>query len=446
MNIREVYFETYGCTANYNSTEIMKGLIRQGGLNLTNNPNFADLIIINSCIVKEPTEEKIRRRIQDLLKTNKKIILAGCMPRVNKEKLQEPNLYLLDTSHVKDIINLIKDIQSNQYEESKYLKPRKEEKLNLPKISKEKLIGITQISEGCLGNCSYCITRLAKGKLFSYDKKEIVDSVESDLQAGCREIWLTSQDCASYGLEQGKSELPSLLKEVLKLKHKFYLRIGMMNSNNVLEILPELIEIYKDTKMFKFLHIPIQSGSDKILKSMNRKYTKKDILKIVKTFRKEFPEMHISTDVILGYPGETEKDFQETYDLIKGIKPETLNFSKFWPRPNTEAIKLKNQISSYIKIQRAKKIAMLHKEICNEMQNDYLNKEIEVLVDQKGFMDFPNTYLARDENYKLYAVQSKEKILGKKVKVKVKKVTPHYLISSLKLEDKLEWPITWHIL
>ncbi|MBU3926133.1 tRNA (N(6)-L-threonylcarbamoyladenosine(37)-C(2))-methylthiotransferase [Patescibacteria group bacterium] len=424
----EIYFETYGCTANYNSTEIMKGLVRQVGFNITSNVNYADLIIINSCIVKEPTEEKIRRRIQDLLREKKKIILAGCMPRINKSKLSHKNLFLLDTSQIKNLINLIQDVFSKTYEPEKYLRHRKEIKLTLPKIPKEKFIGITQISEGCLGDCSYCITKLAKGKLFSYPKEKILESIKSDLDSGAKEIWLTSQDCASYGNDEGKYLLPELLREIIKIKKNFYLRVGMSNPNNLLKILSDLIKIYKDKKIFKFLHIPVQSGSNKILRLMNRNYTSEDFLKIIKEFRKKFPQIHISTDVIVGFPEETEKDFQQTYDLIKEIKPETINVSKFWPRPETSAEKMKSQVDADTKKQRAIKLLCLHKEICDEIQKKFLGTIHKVLLDQKGF---ENTYLARDENYKLFAILSREKILGKKLMVKVKKLTPHYLIGSV---------------
>lgn len=428
----EIYFETYGCTANYNSTEIMKGLVQQAGLNITSNFKFADIVIINSCIVKEPTEEKIRRRIQDIIKEfpNKKIILSGCMPRLNKEKFElESNIYLLDTTHIKDIIKLIQDIQTNQYSQEKYIQLRKEIKLNLPKVSKEKLIGITQISEGCLGNCSYCVTRLAKGKLFSYPIEDILKSIQADLQAGCKEIWITSQDCASYGLDQGKPLLPELLKKIIQLKYNFNLRIGMMNPNNIALILDDLIEIYKDKKIYKFLHLPIQSGSDPVLKKMNRNYTKKDVLKIINKFKENFTEIHISTDIIVGYPEETEKYFQETFELVKEIEPETINVSKFWPRQGTPAFKLKDKINTEARQERAKKLILLHRKICTENHLKLKNKETEVFVNQKGLADFPNTYIARDENYKLYAIQTKEKILGKKVKVKIINPTPFYLIS-----------------
>jgi MiaB/RimO family radical SAM methylthiotransferase len=300
-----------------------------------------------------------------------------------------------------------------------------------------------------LGECSYCITKIAKGKLFSYPKEKIVESIKNDLSSGCKEIWLTSQDSASYGNQkndsprshfldarnshksskfrhdEGKSALVDLLKEIVKLKGNFHVRIGMMNPDNVLKILPELIEVYKDKKIYKFLHLPLQSANDEILKEMKRKYTKKDFVKIVNNFRKEFPEMHFSTDVIVGFPGESEKDFNETYELIRELEPETINISKFWPRPHTAALNLDNQVDSRIKIERASRIAKLHKEICNKNQKKWLGQKTKVFVNQKGF---GNTYLARDENYKLFAVVSKDKILGKKINVQIKTITPHYLI------------------
>lgn len=423
----EIYFETYGCTANYNSTEIMKGLVKQAGLNITTNINFAEIIIVNSCIVKTPTEEKIRKQIDDLSYQNKKIILAGCMSKIQKNKFFKNNIYLLDTHNIKKITDLIKDIIEQTYDEKKYLKKQNDIKTNLPKISKEKFIGITQISEGCLQNCSYCITRIVKGKLFSYPEERIIDSIKQDLSSGCKEIWLTSQDNANYGNENNENDLPKLLNEILEIKKKFFVRIGIMNPNNILKILPQLIEIYKNEKMFKFLNIPVQSGSNKILKLMKRDYTKEDFFKIIETFKKEFPTMHISTDIIIGFPGETEKDFNETYELIKKLEPETINFSKFWPRPHTQAEKLKPVNNDIVK-KRIIQIAKLHKEICNKKQKEFFNTEHKVLIDKKGF---GNIYLARDKNYKLFAVMSKENILGKIVEVKVKKITHHYLISEV---------------
>src|SRR3989339_197663 len=380
----EVYFESYGCSANYNSTEIMKGLVKQAGLNITSNIDFADLVVINSCIVKEPTEEKIRRKVQDLSHAGKKVILAGCMAKLRKKSfLNYDSVYLLGTNHIKNINNLIQEIVDGTYDTEKYLDNKSEVKVNISKISDEKYIGIT------------------------------------------------SQDNASYNSEISKDiskdGLVQLLEEIIKIKGNFFVRVGMMNPNNVLKILPELIEIYKHEKMFKFLHIPVQSGSNKILKDMKRKYTREDVLKIVNEFKKEIPNIIFSTDVIVGYPGETKKDFEDTLDLVKQINPEILNRSKFWPRPQTPAEKLK-PISKDEMNKRSLELANLHLQICKDNQKKWIGWVGKVLVDKKGF---GNTYLARSPEYKLFAVQSKDKILGKIVKIKVNSILPHYLIATV---------------
>ncbi|MEK6820425.1 MAG: tRNA (N(6)-L-threonylcarbamoyladenosine(37)-C(2))-methylthiotransferase [Nanoarchaeota archaeon] len=360
MHPKFIYFETYGCTANQNNTEIMKGLVRQVGLELTNNTDIADLLVINTCIVKEPTEKKIERRISSLLKkySKKPMIIAGCMPETRAGKLRKKNIYLLGTHHVKDIAKLIKKILENKYEEKEFLAENNEIKLGLPKIPRIDKIGITQIAEGCLGNCSFCITKLAKGKLFSYPEEKILENIKNDISAGCKEIWLTSQDNAAYGLPE-KRKLPELLRKIFALKGRFQVRLGMMNPENVLPILSELIEIYRHKKMKKFLHLPLQSGSNKILKEMNRKYSAEDWLKIVNMFRKEIPELFLSTDIIVGFPSETEEDFEKSCNIVEKIKPDMLNISRFWSMKPAPASKLKQLPVKTIK-SRAKYIQSLY--------------------------------------------------------------------------------------
>ena len=359
-----IYFQTYGCTANQNNTEIMKGLVRSAGLEITNNPDISDIILINTCIVKEPTEKKIERRISDLRKkySEKPIIIAGCMPEVRNEKLKQENIYLLGIHHLHSLPLLIKKIYNSKYQEQEFLTYEPEVKLLKPKISK-KDIGITQISEGCQGNCSFCIVRIAKGKLFSYPEEKIIENIKNDLKH-VKEIWITSQDNASYGLDRGKRELPELMKKILELKSKFKIRLGMMNPENVLPILSKLIEIYKNEKLKPFLHIPVQSGSNNILKSMNRRYSIKDFLFIVNKFKKEIPDLFLSTDIIVGFPEETEEDFQETLNIIKKIKPQQVNVSRFWSLKGTEAEKMK-QLDVKIVKQRTKTLMNLIKEYKN---------------------------------------------------------------------------------
>jgi len=361
-----IYFRSFGCAANQNNTEIMKGLCLASSLEITNNPDIADLLVLNTCIVKEPTEKKIERKLQDLRKQypEKPIIIAGCMPevRANSKLLQQKNIYLLGTHHIKDLPRLIRKIYENKYKEEEFLSFKYEEKLCLPKIPIRKGIGITQISEGCLGNCSFCIVRLAKHKLFSYSQEKIIENVKRDLKAGAKEIWLTSQDNASYGLDRGKRELPILLEKILNLRGNFKVRLGMMNPKNVLPILPDLIEIYKHEKMKPFLHLPLQSGSDKILKAMNRKYSVSDFLKIIEKFRKSIPRLILWTDIIVGFPGETESDFKKTLETIKKIKPDFINISRYWPMKGTPAANLKQLPVEVVK-KRVKKLMEVYKKI-----------------------------------------------------------------------------------
>jgi len=422
MNIRFIYLETYGCSANQNNSEIMRGILVQSGLQFTDNPKIADILIINTCIVKEPTENKIKSRINELSKLGKPIIIAGCMPEVRK--IKKNNIYSLGISHIKDIAKLVKRISEERYSEKEFLEKRKEIKLG-NKLNNNKLVGITQISEGCLGNCNYCLTKLVKGNLFSYPEDEILENVEWDIKNGCKEIWLTSQDNASYGLDSG-TNLVKLLRKILEIPGKYRIRIGMMNPNHILPILDELTEVYKDERIYKFLHLPLQSGSDKILKSMGRKYTSSQFLNIVSKFRKQIPELILAIDVILAYPGETEQDYKETLKIIEQVRPDVMNLTRYWPMSGTRAAILP-QLSRKIASQRAAEVQKLHLRISEENNRKYLGKQLEVFVnEQQG-----TNCLARTGNYVLVVIRSNEKLLGKKLKVKVKQVFAHYLLAEI---------------
>jgi tRNA A37 methylthiotransferase MiaB len=190
--MKYVYIETYGCSANQNNSEIVAGLLRSAGYQITNNIDIAEIIFINSCIVKGKTENKIKRRVQDLSKDygdEKLVIVGGCMPETDAKalKMLNDNVLLLGVKHYREIVKLVRDYYSGGWDwekQDEYLSERKEgeEKVGVVKIASNKLISITQISEGCLGDCSYCKTRLAKGELNSYDMDKIVKSVENDLK------------------------------------------------------------------------------------------------------------------------------------------------------------------------------------------------------------------------------------------------------------------------
>lgn len=344
----KVYIKTFGCQLNYSDSEVIAGILKQNKFDIVN-LDQADIVIINSCGAKSITQN----RILDFIKTikNKEIFVGGCLPKMIK---LEGITGIFDTNTILELPEIIKGKYSK-------LSDKKENRLNQPKIRINKEIAIVPISQGCLGNCNYCSVKFARGSLKSYKPEEITQEIKTALKEGCKKIYLTAQDTGCYGLDIN-TNLPNLLKEILELKRNFQLRLGMSNPYYIKEYQEQLIPIFKDKRIMSFLHIPVQSGSDKILKEMNRKYKIRGFIDIVNFFRKNIPNINIATDIIVGYPTETEQDFNKTFDLIKKIKPDVLNISKFGPRPNTEAAKLKQLHTKIIK-ERSKKLTYLFRDI-----------------------------------------------------------------------------------
>jgi len=422
-----IYIETYGCSANQNNSEIIKGLLSRLGFCIVASEKNADVVIVNTCIVKGPTLQKMFSRIKSI---RKKVIVAGCMADVPAQvfrikKLNE-KISFVGSHHVKDIGKAVADVINGK--QGLLVEPNDEVKLCMPKMRENNVIGITQILEGCLGDCSYCITRFAKGRLFSYPKEQILKNIKADLAAGCKEIWITSQDNAAYGLDlKGKYRLPDLINDILKIKGNFRVRLGMMNPNHVVSMLRELIECYKDERMYKFLHIPVQAGSDQVLKSMNRKYKVRDFVKIVSEFRKHFPDMMLSTDIICGYPTETSDNFRETLELVKQIQPDVVNISRYWPMPGTPAALLEQLLSDEV-MKRSNALSRMFTDIISAKNQKFVGSNVECLADKRGFDD---TWLCRDDNYRLVAVRSQGKLLGKIILARIKKSFAHYLIGEI---------------
>lgn len=437
--LKTVFIETFGCSANQNNSEILAGLLSRAGFILTNNQELADIIILNTCVVKEKTEKKIEQKIKDLkqFSSKKLLIIAGCMPQTDAKKIKKinPNSILIGTKNYKEILNLIRDWKEKKLDWQKqenYLKNIEEIKLSIPKIPNNKLISIQQISEGCLGNCNYCKTKLAKGKLFSYPKEQIIKSIENDLENGAKEIWLTSQDNAAYGQDSKnkRSQYIELLKEILNLKHKFKLRLGMSNPDNILPILNELIEVYKNPKVYKFLHIPIQSSSNNILTDMNRKYKIEEVERIIKEFKKSIPNVVIATDIIVGYPTETEEDHKKNIVFLETFKPDVLNISKFSSHKGTQAGKLKTLAGNLIK-KRTAELMQVHRSGAKENKQKYLNNILKVFINKK-IPSGERLHEARDENYNIILVKCDKEMLGKEVEVIITEIGVHHLIGEIK--------------
>jgi len=414
----KIFIKTYGCSANQNDSEIMAALLKKKGRMLVNSIEKADIILVNTCAVKGKTESQIANYLRKIWKdySKKKFIIAGCLPVVRKGLVKSivKKSALVSPHQIDEINKIVDEVSQNKFLE--HLDKTFSAKANMPKLRINPLINIVQINEGCAGFCSFCITKLAKKRLYSALEKDIIEDITKSMKEGCKEIWLTSQDTGAYG-QDNKNNLAELLKKIVKIKGDFYFRIGMINPDNVKPILNELIKIYKNPKIFKFFHMPIQSGNNVILKKMNRNYSIKDCENIIKKFRKNIPNLTLSTDIICGFPGETEKQFNDSIKLIKKIKPDIVNISRFWPRPGTKAALMPNQINGAITKKRSTKLAEIHHQIALEKNNKWIGWKGWVLIDEKGKN---NTWKGRNFAYKQVIVKSSKNILGKKINVEIK--------------------------
>ena len=415
-----IHIKTFGCSANQADSEIMAGLLDRAGYNLVDTAEKADLVIVNSCIVKGTTETHVFKEINRLKGLKKKIIVAGCMPQTRIYTNELKDVSVLGVFETDRIVDAVKAVLAGK--KISWLSTKKKEKLCFPRLRKNPVIAVVVISSGCLGHCTYCLVKLAKGKLFSYPENAIVQEVKTALEEGCREIWITSQDCAVYGFDIG-TNIINLLKKILALEGDFKVRIGMSNPNHILKNLPALIGLYKNPKMFKFLHMPIQAGNNRILKLMDRLYTVEDFKKIITEFRKNIADITISTDLICGFPSETDSEFTDSLNLIMWLKPDVLNLNMFWPRPGTLAAKMK-QLKPGIGRKRTRTVTAEADKIVLEKNRGWIGWTGQVLIDEKGKK---GGFVGRNFAYKPIVLKGKVK-LGSFVKVKITGATKDYLI------------------
>ena len=330
----KVFLETYGCDTNKNTTEIMAKILIDGGHNLVSRDD-ADVLIINSCALSGKIERKIITRLNELKDTNKKVLISGCLVEIAKEKIDAimPEASVIGTSSFPNIAKIIDKMMDYKVER---LKDRPETLIGKPKIRINPAIGLVQIAEGCTNTCSFCVDRTTRGTLVSYEPDVIIREVQNVVDSGAKEIHLIAQDVAAYGFDSGV-KLPALLRKLSSVQGEFKIKLGVMNPASVLKILDDLVLSYNHPKIYRHLEIPMQSGSNKVLHDMRREYTSEEYKMIVAAFRKKYPDMTFSTDVLLGFPGETDEDFGKTVMLLTDVKPDVVNAHMDTNRPYTTA-------------------------------------------------------------------------------------------------------------
>ncbi|MCX6999041.1 MAG: tRNA (N(6)-L-threonylcarbamoyladenosine(37)-C(2))-methylthiotransferase [Candidatus Sumerlaeota bacterium] len=380
------FIETHGCSLNFSDSEYMEGRLEEADFLRAETPESADIIILNTCTVKDRTYYNFLNRLSfyENLQRQKgegkspALLIAGCIPRAMPDDPHLANHAILGADAVGEVAEVAEAVLRGETPhrlEPLHPVPR----LNLPIRRRNPVIEILPIARGCLGACAYCQTRAARGELKSYPAGDIVHHARKALEEGVREIWLTAQDTGAWGLDL-ESSLPDLLSAVLAIPGEFRIRLGMANPNHVAQFTAPLLELFADRRLFRFLHLPLQSGSNRVLRAMNRNYTVDEFLRICESFYAHDPDFSIATDVIAGLPGETEDDFQQTLNVLEKIRPAVINRSRYSPRPGTPAALMPQHPQAVIS-ERSRRLTELVERISLEKNRRWIGERCRVLID-----------------------------------------------------------------
>jgi len=418
----KIWVEAYGCSASFSDSEMISGLIVNGGHTLVNNSEESDLNVIVTCSVKDATAAKMVHRIKE--SNSKPLVVAGCLPKAEQKTVEKfaENASLLGPNSIGKTLQVIKSTLDGQ--KIVALEDTDISKIGLPKIRLNSAIGIVEIASGCMSECTFCQTKLSKGDLKSYRIGDIVRQVKTEISDGCNEVWLTSTDNGCYGLDIG-ADLPELVNTISEIDKNFFIRVGMMNPMYMPKIRDGLLKSFESNKVFKFLHVPVQSGSNKVLNDMKRGHTEQTFRDITQQFRGKFDKFTISTDIIVGFPTETEEDFEQTLKLLEDTKPDIVNLSRYSQRPGTDAAEM-NQIDVIEVKRRSKIVSELINKISKENNRNWISWEGQVTFDE----EHEGQIRGRNFAYKPIFVKEEPKI-GQISNVKIIDTTTHSLIGQI---------------
>lgn len=379
----------------------------------TNEAQLPQAFVLNVCTVKG--NAGALKLLRETLSTapEAKIFITGCAPKDFRDEVAKITDKVVFTS----------------------LKELRQEKPTLKRVQGDLLIresspvGIVNIEEGCLDACAYCSTRLVKGRLRSYPAADILQQVKRLVNDGCIEIQLTGQDCGCYGFDTG-TNLAELVQQILaEVPGNYKMRLGMGNPRHMMQYLDKLIECFKDDRVYKFIHLPVQSGSENILRAMNRKHSAADYVMLAEAFN-QIPLFTLSTDLIVGFPGESEQDFNDTLDILEKTRPTVCNITRFVARPNTPAYNMLAAVPDQVKHTRSAALAEAFQKIATENNARWIGLTETVVIEKPGYRK--GTYIARNAAYRPVAITSDRPLQpGERFTVTITDAEPFALIGRI---------------
>ena len=417
-----------GCAANFgdgekiarifaNDYRIVFGMPKE----TTSDAEKPAAFVLNVCTVKG--NAGALKLLREAMSTapDAKFFITGCAPKDFREEVAKITDKVVFTS-LKEL--LASDCRAPTSTSLSELKAR-----NDAPLRESSLVGIVNIEEGCLDACAYCSTRLVKGRLHSYPVADIIQQVKSLVNDGCVEIQLTGQDCGCYGFDTG-TNLAELVAQILaEVPGDYKMRLGMGNPRHMLRYTDALLKCFEDERVYKFIHLPVQSGSEAILKAMNRKHSAQDYVDLAEAFNR-IPRFTLSTDLIVGFPGESERDFQDTLEILKKTRPTVCNITRFVPRPNTPAFNMQGAVPDSIKHERSAALAEAFQKIAAENNSRWIGTTETVVVEKPGYRK--GTYIARNAAYRPVAITSEAPLTpGERFTVTITAAEPFALIGNI---------------
>lgn len=430
----KVAFYTLGCKVNQYETEAMEELFERKGYEIVGEDEIADIYVINTCTVTNLSERKSRQFISRAKKKNRDALIAvvGCYPQVAPEEVAkiEGVDVIVGTTDRNKIVELCEKAIANKEKINvvRNIRTQKEfESINIKEV-KSKTRAYIKIQDGCNQFCSYCIIPYARGPIRSRDLDDIIKEANNLADAGFKEIVLTGIHIASYGKDKRDISLIDVLEEVGKIDKIQRIRLSSIEPTLInREFMERVVKIGKVCDHF---HLSLQSGSPTVLKRMNRKYTPRQYKEIVNIIRDFMPNAGITTDIIVGFPGETEEEFNETYNFVREIGFSRIHVFKYSPRRGTPAAKFENQVDGNVKNIRSDKLISLGEELMKEFHSKFIGSTLFVLFEEKSKKD--KDYI---EGYTTNYIRVKAKkdlqLIGEIVDVRIKEAKDDYLIGEV---------------
>ena len=415
-----VYVESYGCSQNQGEGAAIARDLAGRGHEVLAAPDRADAAILVTCGVIGATEARMVRRWRVLADRLPRVVVTGCLVPLRTGLLTGPGLdrttfVPIRAQHELPAL-LGGEVPSAPAPPTSG--PARAEPLP-PRVTEEVVI-----AQGCVSGCTYCFSRLARGPLASVTSLEVVRRVRAAVARGAVEVRLTSLDTAAWGLDLPTGErLPDLLATIAAIPGEFRVRVGMMSPQTLGPILEPFLDAFRDPRFYRFLHLPVQSGSDRVLDGMRRGYTAAEFRRQAARARSAFPDLHLATDAIVGFPGETERDFEATAEVLTATAPETVNVTRFSPRPGTPAAR-QRPVGSREAKRRSRALAELRRSIARRRFETWIGVAATARVVEHGS---GGSAMARLDNY-LPVVLDERPPLGARVDVRIEGARSTYLL------------------